>query len=208
MEKTGRNKVGFSKSALNTLYCTTWQNKVFIDSTFINVPDSHPNILPWLWGDGGCGHPCVMCPNSWCGWDQGENLCRYGRKYLDYLSRKSKVGMGMHIAYNILGFIIHSNSILIWRVRWIDENKSAHLWDGFRPELQNRAGVEAAGVWSWFGELSPVWLLVDQVTFRHTLDIILDYSFHCVIEDTALGFKKNRLDVLKKYVIRTLCPKN
>ena len=54
---------------------------------------------------------------------------------------------------------------------------SAHLWEYSWPEVQNRVGVEGAGVWSCLGELSPVWLIGDQVTFLHTLDSLLDCSF-------------------------------
>ena len=72
----------------------------------------------------------------------------------------------------------------------------------FLTEVQNRAGVEAGGVWSWLGELSPVWLLVNQVAFGHTHDRVFDTSFYCINEDTSL---KSLINSVMKYNNNTGC---
>ena len=69
------------------------------------------------------------------------------------------------------------------------------------PKVQNRAGVEGAGVWSWPGELSPVLRLMDQVTFLHKLDRVLDTSFYRLNEDTSLDFQKNHVNSVMKCVM-------
>ena len=73
--------------------------------------------------------------------------------------------------------------------------------------MQKRAGVEAAGCRSWLEELSPVLLLVNQVTFLHTLDRVLDCCLYCLIEDTALDFLKNRVNAVMKCVMVSCVPK-
>ena len=47
---------------------------------------------------------------------------------------------------------------------------------------------------------------MDQVTFLHKLDRVLDTSFYRLNEDTSLDFQKNHVNSVMKYVIKQCVP--